>query len=113
MDVSRTVSSPGPYDTACFHSQQAVEKYLKGFLAFRNQPIPRTHDLEELQRLCLDAEPGFGIAGADLTTLSGYAVEMRCDFEFWPDEEAAREALELALQVKKAILAALPDAAQP
>lgn len=25
--------SNGPYDTACFHAQQAAEKYLKGFLA--------------------------------------------------------------------------------
>jgi HEPN domain-containing protein len=23
----------GPYDTACFHAQQAAEKYLKGLLA--------------------------------------------------------------------------------
>lgn len=28
----RTVASEGPYDTGCFHAQQAMEKYLKGFL---------------------------------------------------------------------------------
>ena len=27
------VESDGPYDTACFHAQQAAEKYLKGLLA--------------------------------------------------------------------------------
>jgi HEPN domain-containing protein len=24
------LDSPGPYDTACFHAQQAIEKILKG-----------------------------------------------------------------------------------
>lgn len=38
------VTSSGPYDTACFHAQQAIEKALKGFLALHRQPIPRTHD---------------------------------------------------------------------
>jgi len=47
------VEGDGPYDTACFHAQQAIEKSLKGFLVLRKQAAPRTHDLEELQRLCL------------------------------------------------------------
>lgn len=34
-DARRTVASEGPYDTACFHAQQAAEKYLKGFLVSR------------------------------------------------------------------------------
>ena len=32
-----------PWDTICFHSQQAAEKYLKAVLVFYDQPIPRTH----------------------------------------------------------------------
>jgi len=47
------ITSAGPYDTACFHAQQAVEKYLKGALALSGQQVPRTHDLEELQLLCV------------------------------------------------------------
>lgn len=27
-DARRTLASEGPYDTACFHAQQAAEKYL-------------------------------------------------------------------------------------
>ncbi|MBH0179484.1 MAG: HEPN domain-containing protein [Nitrospira sp.] len=41
-DARRTVASEGPYDTACFHAQQAVEKYLKDVLAWRSLEIPRT-----------------------------------------------------------------------
>lgn len=40
--------SAGPYDIVCFHAQQAIEKLLKGLLAFYDQPPPRTHDLEEV-----------------------------------------------------------------
>ena len=34
-----------PYDTVCFHCQQAVEKLLKGYLACLGQSPPVTHDL--------------------------------------------------------------------
>jgi hypothetical protein len=30
----------GAFDGACFHAQQAAEKYLKGFLAFHDKPFP-------------------------------------------------------------------------
>lgn len=56
-NARRTVTGDGPYDTACFHAQQAIEKYLKGYLAWHEQPVPRTHDLEELQLLCVRQEP--------------------------------------------------------
>ena len=36
-----------------FHCQQAAEKALKGYLASRNQPFRRTHDLRELLGQCL------------------------------------------------------------
>lgn len=49
------LNSDGPYDTACYHAQQAAEKSLKGFLAFRGIAIPRIHDLLELNQLCADA----------------------------------------------------------
>ena len=44
-DARRTTAGEGPYDTACFHAQQAVEKYLKGVLGGRGLMILRTHDL--------------------------------------------------------------------
>jgi HEPN domain-containing protein len=53
----RILSGEGPYDTTCFHSQQATEKTFKALLAYRGQPIPRAHNLEELARLCQQLEP--------------------------------------------------------
>jgi HEPN domain-containing protein len=34
-----------PFDTVCFHCQQAAEKLLKAYLAANGQTPPATHDL--------------------------------------------------------------------
>lgn len=105
----RVLGGDGPYDTACFHAQQAAEKYLKGFLALHDQPIPHTHNLEELARLCQAMDPGLDFGSLDVTELTPFAVEMRYAFEFWPSRDTAQEALDLALEVRRVILAAVPS----
>jgi HEPN domain-containing protein len=107
------LDSVGPYDTVCFHAQQAVEKTLKGYLAFHELPIPRTHDLEELQRLCLEVQSLPELDGIDLTQITDYAVAVRYDLEFWPDQKTAAEALSSAERVQYIILKILPPECQP
>ncbi|MGD1862841.1 MAG: HEPN domain-containing protein [Leptolyngbyaceae cyanobacterium] len=102
------LASEGPYDTACYHAQQAAEKYLKGFLAFRGMAIPRIHDLLELNQLCANATENWLVKVDILAELMPYAVESRYDLEFFPDQETASEALELAQRVKAVVLNAIP-----
>jgi len=45
-----------PYDTVCFHCQQACEKYLKALLTLSGIHAPRTHDLEVLVALWRDPQ---------------------------------------------------------
>jgi HEPN domain-containing protein len=111
--AKRTLESAGPYDTACFHAQQVAEKYLKGLVAFMEQPIPRTHNLEELQQLCLTLVPALQLTDVDLAELTPYAVQLRYDFEFWPDRETAEEALNIAERVRVVILSAVPKEDHP
>jgi HEPN domain-containing protein len=103
-NVERTIDSDGPYDTACFHAQQAVEKYLKSLLAFDGQKIPRTHDLEELQLLCALLIADHDFHNLSLEEMSDYAVSVRYDFEFWPDKDTAKEALEVVKTVRSFIV---------
>ena len=63
LAAEKLATGGGPYDMACFHSQQAAEKYLKALLAFADQPIPRTHNLEDLDRLCEQAVSNWHSAG--------------------------------------------------
>jgi HEPN domain-containing protein len=46
------------YNIACFHAQQAVEKLFKAFIAAYSQPIPRTHNLIRLHKICEDLYSG-------------------------------------------------------
>lgn len=111
--VNLILDSSGPYDTACYHAQQAIEKMLKGLLAFYELPIPKIHDLEELQRLVLEAYPLPELAKIDLTQITDYAIAVRYDFEFWPDQAMTGEALTLAEQVQRIILVTLPPECHP
>ena len=113
--AEQILGGEGPYDTACFHAQQAVEKLLKGLLAFLEQAIPRTHDLEELARLCetLDSTLADELASLDLATLSDYAVVLRYDSEFWPEREEAAEAARSATELRSLVLSKVPAEAKP
>jgi len=99
-NAKRTVASDGPYDTACFHAQQAVEKYLKAVIAVHGLDIPRTHDLEEIQLICIELIQDVAFKNLALEELSDYAVSVRYDFEFWPDVKIAAEAVDVADQVR-------------
>ena len=103
----------GPFDTACFHAQQAAEKYLKGLLAYSERPFPSTHNLEDLEHLCTQSVPGWGLPDLDLTMLTPFAVELRYDFEFWPEKQTAQESLDVSQKVRSAVVSCLPSEAQP
>ncbi len=46
-------------DSVCFHAQQAVEKFLKGFLVEKNIEFGRTHSIEYLLKLCSTIDDEF------------------------------------------------------
>jgi HEPN domain-containing protein len=64
-------------DTAIFHTQQCAEKALKGFLAFHEKPLNKTHDLLKLLEMCCYIEVGFSALQADAAVLSPFATEFR------------------------------------
>ncbi|MCX6584604.1 MAG: HEPN domain-containing protein [Candidatus Aminicenantes bacterium] len=89
-------------DAICFHSQQAVEKYLKAFLIFKKIDFDKSHKLEYLLELCIEKDNDF--SQIDIGDLSFYAVEVRYPDDFYiPTEKEARESLEIARKVKEFI----------
>jgi HEPN domain-containing protein len=113
VTVQALLRAGGPFDTATYHAQQAAEKYLKAALAFAEEAIPRTHNLEVLEQLCARAFPTWQIAKLDLTKVTAYAVEGRYDSEFWPDDNETKQALAVAEAVRFAVVAVLPPSAIP
>lgn len=96
-------------DTACFHAQQAAEKYLKAYLTHADTTFPYTHNLVKLIELCAAHDHAFVALSSTVTPLVPYAIELRYDAEFWPDEETARAAQAAALAVERFVLARLPE----
>lgn len=76
---AESVLTLGPPDTedCLFHCQHAVEKSLKAFLVWRDQPFRRTHDLVELTRQCVDLEPTLCEVMSGLGPLTRFAWEFR------------------------------------
>jgi HEPN domain-containing protein len=76
-----------PLDTVCFHCQQAVEKYLKGFLIYHQIEFSKTHFLGTLLDQCKEIDASFTELDG-VIELSVYAVDVR-----YPDDS-----LELTLE---------------
>jgi HEPN domain-containing protein len=53
------ISNRSYLEIANFHLQQASEKFLKSYLAFKGLEFPRTHDLDFLYNRCLPNHSGF------------------------------------------------------
>ena len=114
LNTARTVlATAGPYDTACFHAQQAVERYMKGFLDYHDRPYPLIHDLGKLALLCEGVDPSMGLSTPEVESLTDYAVLLRYDSEFWPERNVAEDAVRVADHVRATILAALPAKVRP
>ena len=64
-------------DLACFHCQQAAEKYLKALLQEAGAVVPRTHDLKDLLDLLLPHDGTLSPLRRSLASLSRYAVDYR------------------------------------
>lgn len=103
--VHKELSSSDPVtDVACFHCQQAAEKYLKSFLISRGVEPRKTHLLGELLIACLKLNTEFSVL-QDTLFLSEYAVEIRYPDEFYiPTVEECHKAEAAALRVKELVI---------
>jgi HEPN domain-containing protein len=103
-------ATPPLLEDIVFHTQQAVEKALKGFLAWHSQVFRKTHNLEELGEQCLKIDYSLKPEIDRAVPLTEYAWKFRYPGEpIEPTEREAREALEVARSVVNSILSRLPD----
>lgn len=98
----------GAFDAACFHAQQAGEKYLKALLAYRGVSFPYTHNLVKLIKIGAELDPALRSLVSIAASLTPYAVELRYDDAFWPSLETASEARAAATKIREIVLDRLP-----
>lgn len=68
------------YEDAAFHLQQAVEKYLKGYLISRGWKLRRVHDLEYLLDEAIKFEPNLEAFRPLCQEITGYYSVERYPF---------------------------------
>ena|ERR1051325_8352874 len=89
-------------DIVCFHAQQAVEKYLKGFLYEADIRFPKTHELVVLLELALNLQPLWEAWRTSFRRLSEFAAEFRYPGE-WANEKDAITSLRIATEFRTEI----------
>src|SRR3989338_5538320 len=67
---------------ACFHAQQAAEKYLKGFLAYYDLHTRKIHDLEALVEDCAKIDKSFGALKDSAGVLDQFYNQILSTFKF-------------------------------
>ena len=93
-----------PWDTLCYHAQQASEKALKAFIVSRSASPPRTHDLVSLLGECIALGGAFAGLHGDCGLLTRYAAAVRYPvINFDPSEMEGREAYAAAQRVCNSI----------
>ena len=111
------VALPEPAtDTAIYHCQQAAEKALKGYLAFRDQPLERTHDLERLLELATALESAFAPLETQADVLNPYSTAFRYPDMLgvqFPSVAEVNTAIEHAQAIYDFVLKQLPSEAHP
>ncbi len=90
---------------ACFHSEQAAEKYLKGFLAHHNLHVRKIHDLEMLVDDCKKVDESFGELLEDAMFLNQFYIEARYPDDYVEFSQSdAEEAYAAAQRIKNFVL---------
>lgn len=97
-DWEAGMTSSVPY-SICFHAQQAAEKYLKAFLAFHGQTIPKSHDVADLIRRCVAIDPSFAHLLEQAGALQLFGVEIR----YSPSKDEAEQKCSAAWSAMTAI----------
>jgi HEPN domain-containing protein len=107
--VNRLSRPPELIALAAYHCQQAVEKALKGFLLWNDQPFRKTHNLVELVEQCAKVDPEFSDLRLTAETLTPFGTEARYpDTQLVLDLVALNEAQQLAIEAVAFVQEKLP-----
>lgn len=89
---------------ACFHCQQAAEKYIKAFLTLHQVEFPKSHNIRELLDLVATVDETIAEDLKPATVLTPYGVEARYPGDLpVPSQAEAQTALSLARVVVNTI----------
>jgi HEPN domain-containing protein len=102
VDLLLAADPPDP-EGGLFHSQQAAEKALKGFLTRHDAPFRRVHELDELGEQCVGIDSSLAEVMGRADALTKYAWRFRYPgAPYEPTLDEGRTACDLAREVASA-----------
>lgn len=95
----------------CFHCQQAIEKYLKGFLINATGELQEGHNLVKLCKKAMAYDKSLGGFIKDMAFVNTYYIETRYPAEepLLVSKEDAEECIRIAMEVIGKIEEAVRD----
>ena len=111
-----SAAADAPLDTAIYHCQQAAEKSLKGWLAWRGITLAKTHDLIQLVAEAADVTPDFVKFEQAAEILTPYVSAFRypgLTDEPMPSRAEFDAALQHAQAIYDFVVNLLPSEARP
>ncbi|MEW5768084.1 MAG: HEPN domain-containing protein [bacterium] len=87
---------------AGFNIQQAIEKYLKGYLLSKGWKLRRIHELETLLNEVVGYEPSFEEFRQECLKITDYYIEER--YPFTVTSELTEEEVRISLQAAKKMI---------
>jgi HEPN domain-containing protein len=97
-----------------YHTQQAAEKALKGYLTARGQTFPKIHDVAQLVTTAATIDQRFAAYFNHAQALAPYATDFRYpggDLE--PGDQATQDALRMARDLIEFVRKRLADLQTP
>jgi HEPN domain-containing protein len=90
-----------PYEIICYHCAQATEKYLKGYLTFRDIIPRKTHDLVFLYSLCVEKDKEFQSIKTICEFLNRFANDIRYPHKYEVNENDVYFSINAVEKVKE------------
>lgn len=104
------------YNIVCFHSQQAIEKYLKAFLVYNGVNPPRTHSIVYLIEMCASIEEDFEKFKEEARIIDVFYIPSRYPNaplgslpDSLPNKDDAERAFEIAQKICQFVKNLLPN----
>ena len=87
-------------ELSVYHAQQCAEKSIKSFLAYKLQPIEKTHELNRLVNLAQEFEQKFSILTSRAAFLNGFDIKyLYPGDELEPTDQETQNAITFAQEI--------------
>ena len=89
-----------PFEIICYHCAQAIEKYLKGYLTYKEIIPEKTHNLLLLLDHCIEKDNAFEKIRSECSLLNKFTNEIRYPYRIEIKEEDVTYSLNAVEQIR-------------